>query len=101
MSDLSGMTMGALRLRQMLGRLVVKKLCAEWRDEEGAAEALEKYKAQTMRITQEIRRRIRAEREAAGGELPPTQTVRMKPATLGAQAPQRRGIVRKVYQDRG
>jgi hypothetical protein len=85
MADLSGMAIGALRMRQALGREICRKLRTEWRGEEGAAEALKKYEAQTKRYTEELARRRKLAREESGEEQPPAVRVKAKAAKLGAR----------------
>lgn len=77
----------SLKLRQMLGRQCLRVLRqAEVKGEEGAAEAKIKYERQLREITQEIKVRMKAEREARGEEKPEKTTVGMKTAQLGAKA---------------
>lgn len=85
MADLSEMSIGALRLRRSLGREICRKLRNEWREEEGAPEALKHYEAQVKRYTEELARRRKLAREEAGAEKPPAVKVAANTARLGAR----------------
>jgi len=87
MPELSEMSIQALRMRQKLGRFIMRKIRRDWHDEEGAAEAIAKYDGQVRRITEELRRRRIAQRERLGEEKPADKTVTMKVASLGATTP--------------
>lgn len=88
MAELSEMSLKALRIRQLLGRECVRFLRQqEMAGEPKAADAKRYYEAQTREITEEIHKRLRERREAAGKEKPPDQVAQMKVASLGAQAP--------------
>lgn len=89
MPELSEQSVKSLRIRQQLGREIIRKLRTEWSDEDGAAEAKATYEEQLGRITEELRKRRKERREARGEEKPPEQVMEMKPATLGAQTPKR------------
>lgn len=88
-SALSEMDTGSLRMRQLLGRQIVKLLRTEWADDPRAPAALEKYRGQLREITAEIRRRTRKAREAAGIKKPEPRIVKAKTAVLGAKAQRR------------
>jgi len=86
MAKLSDQSVKGLRMRQMLGRTVLRLLRTEWADDPRAEEVKPQYEAQLQDINDELQRRRQARREALGEELPEGPTVQMKPVTLGAQA---------------
>jgi len=89
MPELSEMTVQALRARQALGRTILRQIRNVWCDDDRAQDAQRHYEQQVKAITAELRRRRRAARQANGEDKPPTQTMRMKVATLGAKAGRR------------
>lgn len=91
MSDLSGISDGALRLRQMLGREICRMLRRDWAAEEGAGEALTHYSGRVKAYTKELQRRRKAAREARGEPIPEPLTVMVKSAKLGARRGNGRG----------
>ena len=82
---LEEMSFGELRTRRTLGLAIIKLLEEEWYEEEGAAEALDKYKAQYYEINNEVKRRVRKKRREAGVEEPPRQVIKAKAARIGAR----------------
>ena len=93
MADLSEQSLKSLQFRQQMGREILRLLRTKWRGEEGAAEAQARYEEQLEQITDEIRRRKRAAREARGEDKPPDQVIEMKVARMGAAPPRRDGVL--------
>ena len=77
----------SLRMRQQLGRYLIRQIRTEWRGDGDWREAKGKLEKELREITVEIRKRNKARREAAGEPEPPTQRMQMKPAKLGTKAP--------------
>lgn len=70
----------ALRIRAKLAVMVIQKLQTEWKDEPGAAEAVEIYRGQWRDLDAERRRRRRAREEK-----PEPVVVEMKMAEMDAK----------------
>lgn len=85
--SLENMSMQTLIAKQSLGRFLVRKIRQEWMEEnpEQGKRAIHKYENQVKLITEEIKKRRKQEREGHGEEKPPTQTMKMKTAKLGAK----------------
>jgi len=94
MTDLSEQSVKSLRLRQSLGRWILKLFRTELRheyDAEKVQAAEATYREQLQAINDELRKRRQARREALGEELPEAPRVQMRPAVLGTKARNKEG----------